>query len=304
MRVVISGGSGLIGRAVALSLVKDGHQVVVLSRRPQRVSGFPPAIETKRWDGRSAEMLIPQLERTDAFIHLAGESIAAGRWTEERKRAIRESRVVSTAALSHALQGVEHRPAVLLQASAVGYYGPHLVEEIDEDEPVGADFLASVCRDWEAASLEVESAGIRRAVVRTGVVLARDGGALPRMLLPFRLFAGGPVGSGAQWVPWIHLADEVRALRFLIDCEDARGPYNLTAPEAVTNRQMARAIGRTLRRPGFVPTPAFVLRAALGEMATLVLEGQRAVPRGLLDLGFEFRFPHLEPALRDLLARG
>jgi uncharacterized protein (TIGR01777 family) len=304
MRVVISGGSGLIGRGVAVSLAEDGHHVVVLSRRPERVSGLPAAAEAERWDGKSVETLLPLLEGSDAVIHLAGENIAAGRWTERRKRTIRESRVASTTALTRALKGVDRRPAVLLQASAVGYYGPRSGEEIDENGPAGADFLASVCRDWEAASLEVESAGIRRLIVRTGVVLARDGGALPRMLLPFRLFAGGPVGSGAQWVPWIHLADEIRAIRFLIDREDARGPYNLTAPESVTNRELARTMGKILGRPGFIPTPAFVLRAALGEMATLVLEGQRAVPKRLLDLGFEFRFPQLEPALRDLLARG
>jgi uncharacterized protein (TIGR01777 family) len=190
---------------------------------------------------------------------------------------------------------------VLVQASAVGFYGPRKSEEISEDGAAGNDFLARVCREWEAASESVEEVGIRRVVIRTGVVLSPDGGALAKMLLPFRLFAGGPLGSGDQFVPWIHIADEAGAIRFLIEDEQARGPFNLVAPEGVDNRQLARAIGKELGRPSSLPTPAVALRVMLGEMSTLVLDGQRAVPQRLLESGYEFRFPELQAALRDLL---
>jgi uncharacterized protein (TIGR01777 family) len=183
----------------------------------------------------------------------------------------------------------------------VGYYGPRGEEDVAEDHPPGADFLARTCVEWEAAGAPVEALGVRRPLLRTGVVLARDGGALPKMLLPFRLFAGGPVGSGRQWMPWIHLADEVGAIRFLLDHPTATGPFNLASPNPVTNREFSRALGRVLRRPSFLPAPAFALRLALGEMADVVLTGQRAVPRRLEGLGFLFRFPTAEAALKDLL---
>jgi uncharacterized protein (TIGR01777 family) len=243
------------------------------------------------------------LEGVTAVVNLAGESIGAGRWTEARKRRLRESRIRSAEAIALALGRVDRRPSVLLQASAVGLYGPSADEEIDESRPAGKDFLAGVCRDWEAATEVVENFGVRRVLLRTGVVLATSGGALPRILLPFKLFAGGRVGTGRQWFPWIHLADEVRAVRFLLEATTLSGAFNLTAPNPVTNGELAKRVGRILKRPSLVPAPGFVLRAIMGEMATLVLDGQRAVPRRLLNAGFEFEYQDLEPALRDLLGQ-
>ncbi len=300
MRVVITGGSGLIGRALTVDLAAAGREVVVLSRRPDKVAGLPAGARAESWDAASAEGWAHLVDGAEAVVHLAGESIGEGRWTAAKKRRIEDSRVRSSRAVAAAIEAAGRKPRVLLQGSAVGYYGPR-DEEATEDTPPGDDFLARVAVAWEGATAAVEGMGVRRAVLRTGVVLATDGGALPKMLLPFRLFAGGPVGSGRQWLPWIHLADEVAAIRFLLEDEGARGPFNLTAPQPLTNREFSRVLGRVLKRPSFLPAPAFALRLALGEMADLVLKGQRAVPKRLGELGFTFRFPDAESALRDLL---
>lgn len=301
MKVLIPGGSGLVGRALSWELVTRGHRCVILSRRPEAVSGLPAGTEVAAWSGTSAEDLEPLLEGVDAVVHLMGESIGAGRWTAARKRSILDSRVESTRAVAEALLAAGNGEIALVQASAVGFYGPRDDEEISEDGSAGNDFLAQVCHAWEAASDCVEEAGLRRAVIRTGVVLSADGGALPKMILPFRFFAGGPLGSGGQFVPWIHIADEAAAIRFLLEDEQARGPFNLVAPGIVTNRQLGRAIGKILGRPSLLPTPALALQAMLGEMSTLLLDGQRVIPKRLLAAGFEFKFPDLESALRDLL---
>jgi uncharacterized protein (TIGR01777 family) len=301
MRVIVSGGSGLIGRALVDGLAADGHQTTVLSRSLDRLRDLPAGVRAAPWDARSAEMLTPLVAGADAVVHLAGEGIASGRWSAERKRRIRDSRVDSSAAMAAAIALAEPRPSVLLQASAVGFYGSRGSEELTEESAPGDDFLAETCRQWEAASAAVEDLGVRRVVLRTGLVLARDGGALPRMQLPFRLFAGGPLGNGRQYMPWIHLDDEVGAIRFLLDSPTAGGPFNLTAPEPLTNKQFSRTLGRVLRRPSFMPAPAVALRLALGEMSKLLLEGQRALPRRLEEAGYRFRYPGLETALRDLV---
>ncbi len=301
MRVVISGGSGLVGRALTDELVGAGHEAVVLSRRPKKVFGLPDRVSVRPWDGRTSEALTQELEGADAVVHLAGENIAAGRWTKARRERIRASRVESSAAVAEAIRLCSQRPTALLQASAVGYYGPRGDEETTETAPPGDDFLSSVCVAWESASAGVERLGVRRPVLRTGVVLSTAGGALPKMMLPFRLFAGGPVGSGRQWVPWIHIADEVGAIRFLLEHQTATGPYNLVAPGALTNREFSRLLGRVMERPSFLPTPGFALKVALGRMSTIVLDGQRALPEQLRADGFSFRFTEAEAALRDLL---
>jgi len=301
MTTVLVGGSGLIGRALAEALNADGSKVVILSRRPDAVSGLPSGVAVEPWDGSSADELVARLEGARAVVNLAGENIGAGRWTSERKRRIKESRVRVTEAVTAAMLRANRRPATLIQASAVGIYGPSGDETLDESSPEGTDFLAEVCRAWEQASAAVEGAGVRRAVARTGVVLAEDDGALPRMALPFKLFAGGPAGGGRQWLPWIHLRDEVRAIRFLLDSAQASGAFNLTAPNPVRNGEMAKILGRVLNRPSLIPAPAIALKLILGEMSTLVLDGQRALPARLEALGFRFEFPELEPALRDLL---
>ncbi len=304
MRVIIAGGTGLIGRALARSLVADGHQVAVLTRRPEpRPGGLPGEVALVAWDGRTIQEWAQQLEGADGVVNLAGAGLADQRWTPERKRIIRESRIQPGKVLAQAVEQASQRPKVFVQASAVGYYGPCGDEVVTEEHPPGDDFLARLCVEWEASSASVEALGVRRAIIRTGVVLSREGGALPRMVLPVRLFVGGPLGSGRQYLPWIHIADHVRAVRFLLEQEGASGPYNLTAPNPVTNREFMRLLGRVLGRPAFLPVPALALRILFGEMATVLLDGQRAVPQRLLEAGFAFRFPQAAEALQDLLER-
>lgn len=312
MRVVITGGSGLIGGALARHLGSAGYDAVVLTRSMSRVGPLPPGVRAQEWDGLTSKGWVNLLDEETAIVHLAGEGIADGRWTEDRKRRIRESRVLSGKAVSEAIQEAireaSRKPRALLQASAVGYYGPRGDEQILEGQPPGRGFLADVSVDWEASTAEVEALGVRRVILRTGVVLAREGGALPRMAMPFKLMAGAPLGSGRQWLPWIHMADEVGAIRFLLERDDpggAQGPFNLVAPKPVTNRELGDVLGRVLRRPSplqalglGVPEPVF--RVMLGEMADAVLHSQRVLPSRLLQLGYPFRFPDVESALRDL----
>jgi len=301
MRVVIAGGSGFIGRALTRSLLGDGHAVVILSRAASGgVSGggavFAP------FDGTSGRGWAHFLDGADALVNLAGENIAAGYWTEARKRRILESRLGAGGACMDALQQVSGRPGVLLQGSATGYYGDRGAAPTDEDAPRGTGFLAEVAERWEASTAGAEAMGVRRVIVRTAVVLGRDGGAFPRMVGPYRFFLGGPLGAGHQYFPWIHLDDEVRAIRLLLERSEARGPYNLAAPEAVTQNALAAAIGRAMGRPALLRAPASVLRLLLGEMAQeLFLNGVRAIPRRLTELGFSFRFNTLAAALADIL---
>lgn len=300
MRILFSGGTGLVGRSLVRNLVQSGHSCTILSRAPARHADLGVGVQMQQWDARTPEPLSEIMEECDAVVHLAGESIAAGRWSAARKTRILESRVVSSEAISLAMGRADSPPQVLVQASAVGYYGPRQDERVTEEAAAGDDFLARVCRQWESASDAVEQKGIRRVLMRTGIVLSRSGGALPRMAIPFRFFAGGPAGSGSQWMPWIHLEDQVRAVRFLLEEDRAEGAFNLTAPDPVTNRDFSRLLGGTLGRPSRLPAPAPALRLLLGEMADLILTGQRAIPQRLLDSGFVFRFPDLEGALQDL----
>lgn len=301
MRTIITGGTGLIGRALSADLAARGQQVIVLSRSPERALGMPAGVRVVRWDARTADGWGGLVDGADAIVNLAGENIAAGRWTEERKRRILESRINAGKAVVEAVRAAARKPGVVVQASAVGYYGPHGDEEVTEETPPGSDFLAQVCLQWEPSTAAVEAMGVRRVIIRSAPVLSRDGGILPRLLVPFRLFVGGPLGSGRQWWSWIHIADEVAAIRSLIQWESARGPFNLVAPNPVTNAEFSRLLGLVLRRPAIFRVPAPLLRLALDELASALLTGQRVMPRRLLDLGFTFRFPYLEPALRDLL---
>jgi len=302
MRVLIAGGSGLIGRALATDLARNGNEVIILSRRPERIIGLQVGVRAERWDGCTAEGWHSLANGAGAIVNLAGENISSGRWTDERKRAIPQSRLDAGQALVQAVQAVANKPGVVIQASGIGYYGPHGDEEVIEETLPGHDFLARLATDWESSTASLEALGVRRAVIRTGVVLSTEGGALTRMLLPFRFFVGGCLGSGRQWFPWIHIADEVDAIRFLIENEAASGPFNLTAPVPLTNAEFSRLLGQRLRRPALTPTPAFTLRLLFGEMATALLDGQRAIPRRLLQLGFAFRFSEAGPALEDLLS--
>jgi uncharacterized protein len=301
MRVIITGGTGLIGRALTQSLAADGHEAIVLSRNPDKVTGLPKGARTVKWDGRSAQGWGQLADGADAIVNLAGESIAAGRWSEARKQSILRSRVEAGQAVVAAVEAATKKPRVVVQSSAVGFYGPRGSEKIAEDASAGSDFLASVCRAWEASTAALEALGVRRVIIRTGVVLDKQGGALPQMMLPFKLFSGGPLGGGRQGFPWIHLADEVAAIRFLIDQPSASGVFNLSAPNPLSNAQFSRVLGKVLGRPAFVPTPGLAMKMMFGEMSTLLLDGQFEIPQRLQQLGFTFRFPDADAALRDVL---
>ncbi|HIE56947.1 MAG TPA: TIGR01777 family protein [Anaerolineales bacterium] len=310
MNVLMTGGSGLIGRSVAADLTRAGHRVTVLTRSPQKAAALlPPQVTAHPWDAISLNGWASLVNQAEAIINLAGESIAGEnltailtrRWTADYKRRIAASRRKVGQLLTTAVEQAKNRPRVFVQASAVGYYGDSSERDVDESAPPGDDFLARVCADWEASTAPLEALGLRRVIIRTGLVLAPRGGILPVMLLPVRMFVGGPLGSGKQALPWIHLADEAAAIRALLEDENASGPYNLSAPNPVTQAEFVRIAGRVLRRPVFVPAPALALKLALGEKAALVLEGQRAVPKRLLAAGYRFQFPELAPALQDLL---
>lgn len=308
MRIGITGATGLIGRALASDSARRGHDVVALTRGGGALTGLPAGVRPARWNphatGTEAD-LVSTLEGLDALVHLAGEPVGK-RWTATRKRAIRTSRVEGTKTLVTALGAAGQRPARLLAASAVGYYGARGDEELDEDASPGNDFLAEVCQEWEDAGGAARRLGIETASLRIGVVLSPEGGALATMLPPFRMGVGGRVGSGRQWMPWIHVADVAAAMVHLLEAPPGSlaPAYNLTAPNPATNADFTRALGSALRRPAVFPVPGFAMRAAFGEMAdALLLSGQRVLPRRLLGAGFAFRHPEIGPALADLVGR-
>lgn len=301
MHVLIAGGTGTIGQRLVRLLLAHNYQVSVLSRRSLRPPALPREIGFLQWDGKTAAGWASQLEQIDAVVNLTGANLADERWTDERKKELFNSRIDPGHALVEAMAAVSNKPQVFIQSSAVGYYGPQDDTPITEEHEPGQDFAAKLCIEWEASTKAVEAMGIRRVVTRSGVMLDPDAGALPRMTLPFKLFVGGPVGSGRQWFSWIHYADEVAAIKFLIETEAATGPFNLAAPEPVRNQAYAKAVGRVLKRPALTPVPAFMLKLMFGEMASVLLEGQRVVPARLEALGFRFTFPAIEPALADLL---
>jgi len=306
MRVIITGGTGLIGTALMKSLAEDGHEVIAISRNPRQKEPLPPNASFASWDAKTADGWGHLVDGADAVVQLAGASIAGdgflpARWTSERKKLILDSRVNTGHAVVEAIEQAENKPRVLIQASAVGYYGTHPMDvDITESSPAGDDFLADVCKQWEASTEAVEAMGVRRPIIRTGVVLDEDEGALPRMALPFKMYAGGPLGSGKQPLPWIHLADEVRAIRFLIEEEEAEGAFNLAAPNPLTNAEFGKELGKVLNRPSFFPTPAFAFSMAFGEVADIVLKGQKALPKKLLDMGYQFTHETAQEALEAI----
>lgn len=302
MRIVIAGGTGFLGRALTGALQQDGHEIVLLARRA--AGDGNGGLRRLAWvpDG-SVGSWAEALDGAEAVINLAGEPIAAGRWTSARKEAILQSRVLATRSLVAALTAVARPPAVFLSASAQGYYGERGDEEVTEEAPPGKDFLAGVCAAWEAEARPAEDLA-RLVLLRTGVVLSATGGALPPMIRPFRVFGGGPMGTGRQYVSWIHYKDWVRMVIWALSTSQLEGPLNLAAPSPVTNRDMAAAISRALHRPSWLAIPPLALRAALGEMAdALLLISIRMVPRKALDLGYRFLFSDLDAALDDLLGK-
>ena len=300
MKVVVAGGSGFVGEPLVRRLVGRGDDVVVLSRNPAKVR----AGRGVQWDGgKSAGAWTSDVDDADAVVNLAGENIAAGRWTEERKRRLIESRLHATDAIAAALKKAPPRKRTLISASAVGYYGFDRDEEFDEKSSKGRGFLSDLVERWESAANAAQPVA-RVVILRFGVVLASDGGALPKMMMPFRLGAGGAVGSGKQWVSWIDREDLIDEILWSLDHESVRGVYNSTAPEPVRNRDFAKQLGRAMRRPSILPAPAFALRLMFGEMADeVLLGGQRVLPRRAQAEGFRFAYPALDSALRHLLQR-
>ncbi len=299
MNIVVAGGSGFLGQACVRRLLRRGDDVAVLSRHPSRVQagrGVP-------WDGTSSGAWIGEIDRADAVVNLAGENIGDGRWTEARKQRLIDSRVDATGAIVAALEKAPSRKRTLIQASAVGFYGFDGEAEQDEDGSKGSGFLADLVDRWESAARPA-AAIARLVILRFGVVLADDGGALQKMMLPFRFGGGGRVGDGRQWFSWIDRDDALAAIEWAIDREDARGVYNITAPEPVRNRDFATALGRAMHRPSLLPAPAIALRLLFGQMADeVLLGGQRVVPRRAQAEGFRFRFPAVETALGHVLDR-
>ncbi len=300
MRIVIIGGQGMIGRAVTEAAVSKGHNVVVTSRSPRTIGATSSHLVLQQWDGKSAADLCRIIDGLDAVINLAGESIGKGAWTEKRKTELLNSRLEPAQALVDAIKLCQQPPAALIQASAIGYYGTGMDEKDDSASP-GRGYLADFAVKWEESTQAVEALGVRRVVIRTGIVLKQGEGVLPQLMLPFKLMVGGPVGSGKQVYSWIHLKDEAAAILYLLEKSELKGVFNLTAPTPLSNSEVGKVLAKVMNRPYWMPVPGFALKLLLGEMSTLVLDGQKVMPKRLLESGFVFSFTDLNKALSDLL---
>jgi len=304
MRITLLGGSGFLGKHLISALSASGHSITLITRRPQTVrQTVPPAVEVQRRS--TPEALASIINESDAVVNLTGESIGAKRWSRKRKQEILSSRVETTRNVVEAIGRTSKKPSVLLNASAVGYYGNVQSGDVSERHPPGTDFLADVCVQWEAEARKAERFGVRVLLPRSGVVLANDAEALQRMMVPFKFFVGGPLGSGAQWFPWIHIDDEIGAMVHLLGNPTATGPYNFVAPESVTMRQFCSVLGKAMHKLSWAPVPSFVLKIVLGEMAeALVLGGQKAVPQKLMESGYQFRYSGIREALAQIFPKG
>jgi hypothetical protein len=305
MRVIITGGTGYIGTRLVASLAGDGHEVIVLSRDPGKAGGLPAGARVEPWDARTAKGWGHLADGAGAIVNLAGARMAGPspkyRWTDQRKKLVCESRRDAGHAVTEAIREAADKPGVLVQASGIDYYQTGDAVRTEE-APAGTGFLSYVCHDcWETSTEEVPELSTRRAVIRIAPVLGPDSTILSPLLLQHKLFAGGRIGSGQQWFSWVHIDDVVRTIRFLIDRSDASGAFNLCTPNPVTNQELSRTLGSVLGRPSWLPAPAFAFRLAFGEMADTLLKGVRGQPERLEDLGFDFKFPALEPALRDIV---
>jgi uncharacterized protein (TIGR01777 family) len=304
MKIVVSGGTGFIGRALCRSLISQGMSVTVLSRNPlQAKAVLDPSINVVEWDGVTSAAWENELDSATAVINLAGEPIAAGRWTPKRKQLIVDSRVNATRLLVQAMARCSNKPRILISASGVGYYGTSQAIRFDERNGSGSDFFADLCVAWERAALAAQSAGVRVVRLRTGMVLEKDGGALAKMVPPFRAFVGGPIAPGTQWVSWIHREDLLGLMEWSLTNEQVSGPVNAVAPEAVTMKEFCGTLGKALHRPSWLRVPEFALRLAFGELASFMTTGQRVLPKMALDGGYQFRFPQLESAFRSILGK-
>ncbi len=302
MKIVLAGGAGFIGRAMVQAW-HNTHQIVVLTRDVSRArQRLPSGVECIYWDGQTLGAWSAVLEGADVVVNLSGESVAQ-RWTPAVKERLRQSRLQPTRLLVDAIQQLRQPPATLLQASATGIYDQNPALEVDENSPPGEGFLAQLCVEWELAARPAETHGVRVCWMRFGIVLGEGGGALEKMLTPFRLGFGGPLGSGKQWLSWVHIEDVVGAAQFLLERTELAGAFNFTAPNPVAMDEFARTLGRVLLRPSLFRAPAFALRFLFGEMADTLLQGSRVLPHRLLNAGYPFRYPELEPALRAVLEK-
>jgi uncharacterized protein (TIGR01777 family) len=304
MRIFITGGTGLVGNLLVKKLRERGDHVVLLTRRPEAAKlQWGDGVTIVAGDPVQAGPWMDAVKDCDAVVHLAGEGIFNRRWTDAFKDQIYSSRVKGTDNIVAAIGKNTGSTKVLISASAIGYYGPHGDEELTEESLAGNDFLAQVCIDWEKAAQPATLHGVRLVLLRTGIVLDKAAGALAKMLTPFKMCVGGPIGSGKQWMSWIHNEDEVGLILFALDHSEISGPLNAVAPHPVTNKEFGHALGKVLGRPSFLPTPAFALRVLLGESAQIITAGQKLRPKKAVAAGYSFKFPELEAALRDLLAR-
>ncbi len=300
MKILITGGTGFIGRALSHDLQEAGHEVLILTRRKEYSA--PPTIKVVTWSPPKL-ILTDIMSGIDAIVNLAGESIFGRRWTKRQKDLIRSSRIDTTRAIVESIKNADQRPRLLISASAVGYYGPHGDEYVTEETPFGDDFLAKLAKDWEAEALKAQELAVRVVLMRLGIVLEMDGGALPKMALPFKFFLGGPLGSGKQWFSWIHRDDVLGIIKFLLEDETISGAVNVTAPNPVRNREFSSALGMALRRPSSFSVPGFLVRVALGEFGDVILQGQRVIPERLLNAGYQFKYPEINEALKAILGR-
>lgn len=307
MKIVTVGATGFVGSHLLKALSSSSgsgtpHQITVLSRDPDRTRDrVPSGLQLLRWDPLTEAVPERALDGADAVINLAGDNVAEGRWTPAKKKRLVDSRILTTRGIVDAIGDCEARPRILVNASAIGFYGPRGDEELGEQSAAGDDFLSGLCQQWEAEASRATEIGVRTVLLRIGIVLGVGGGALKKMLLPFRLGAGGPIGSGRQWMSWIHIDDMVGLILHALSTENLTGPVNATAPQPATNRKFSSTLGRVLRRPAFLPAPGFALRLALGEFADILIEGQKVLPAKAEASGYEFRHPELEEALRDIL---
>jgi uncharacterized protein (TIGR01777 family) len=300
MKILVTGATGLIGRSLCRKLTDDGHNVIGVSRSSRKPPGLS-VVEIQQWDPQTGPITPTAFDGVDAVVNLAGEPIDSRRWSERQKRLIRDSRIVTTRNLVDALRSIGRKPEVLVSSSAVGFYGDRGDEQLDETSTPGHGFMSEICREWEREAERATELGIRVVEVRTGVVLSKEGGALQKMLTPFKVGIGGPLGSGRQWFPWVHINDIVGIYYHAIVTSVLHGPVNGAAPEPVTNKEFTRELARTLHRPAFLPVPETAMRVLVGEMADVLFGSQRVLPKVALESGYRFQYPSLAEALSDLL---
>jgi uncharacterized protein (TIGR01777 family) len=302
MKILITGGTGFVGAQLTSRLIQDGHQVTILTRSLKGAKGSSPGISYLEGDPTRKGPWQEAIKNHDAVINLAGASIFS-KWTEEHKKAIRESRVSTTRNIVEGIASHPERPFTLFSTSAVGYYGFCGDEELVEDFPPGNDFLARIAKEWEGEALKAREKGTRVVITRFGIVMGEKGGALSQMIPLFKKYIGGPIGSGKQWFSWVHIRDLAEAFIFLLKHPEISGPVNVCSPNPVRNRDLARALGKALHRPSFIPAPAFMVKLVLGEFGSVILEGQKVIPKRLLENGFVFRYPDIEKALQGIVGQ-